>query len=95
MPAIRVHGDEPDMRNVAAIKAAARTSGMRPESAGARPQHMDIVVMSGPGTLHVGVVVVLGRQVRVLHASHAAGVVCEPWRDATAGLSIELWRRSK
>jgi len=80
-----------DGPNVRAIKAAARCSRMAPRAAGADPQHGDIVLLRSLTRLHCGVVLRLNGRLMVLHSHHSAGVVLDHWRDAIAGMSVELW----
>lgn len=79
--------------NVLSIKQAARVAGMRKLPAGESPEVMDVAILTGPGTLHIGVVVLANGRLSLLHSSHAAGVKCEPFREAAAGYEIELWRK--
>jgi cell wall-associated NlpC family hydrolase len=79
--------------NARAILACARASAMRRMPDGTLPADGDIVIMRSLVRLHCGLVVRANGGLRVLHSSHEAGVVLEQWRDATAGMFTELWRR--
>ncbi len=103
MPEVEVANDITlkTLDNVRAIMNAAHLSGWRPmHAADAVPHDRDIVVMRSTVRIHVGVVIKIGGsrpladRLRVLHSNHGAGVVCEPWADATAGMMPEIWRRS-
>lgn len=86
---------EPLLENVAAIKQAARVAGMRPvKEMHQQPFPNDIVLLRSQVRLHAGVVVRANGRICVLHAAHGIGVVCEPWADAIAGMTPELWRRA-
>lgn len=88
--------DDKTLDNVAAIKQAARASGMRPLSQRQQLQPIDedIILMRSLLKLHCGLVVAANGRIGVLHSAHAVGVAWEPWRDAVAGMSYELWRRA-
>lgn len=95
-PAVQVRSDdlsEVNLANVSAIKQAARVSGMRPRPSKVQPLEGDIVLLRSHVRLHCGVVIRCNGRVQVLHASHGMGVVVEPWVDAIAGMTPELWRR--
>lgn len=77
--------------NVQAIIRSARAGGIRP-APGAAPRHGDIVILRSPGILHAGVALRLGSSLRLLHAVSSSGVACQPWRVATNGAVVELWR---
>jgi len=96
LPVVAIAEDgETCIDNVFNIKKAARAAGSRPlKDAVAKPQESDIVLMYGAGTIHCGLVVQMQRGIRVLHAVRGAGVIAEPWAQATAGLSTEIWRRT-
>lgn len=85
----------PGEANVGAIKRAARLAHMRPVDRDEEPREMDVAVLVGPGTLHVGVVVLANGRLSLLHSSHAAGVECQRFDIATAGYQVELWRKTK
>lgn len=94
-PIVRVHSDDlspPNLDNVAAIKGAARVSGMRPMPAGSLPRPDDIVLLRSLVRLHCGVVLRANGRLQVLHSAHGTGVVIQPWRDAIEGMTPELWR---
>lgn len=91
MPHVAV--GEADENNVRAIKQAAHVSGWRPV-ADAVPQPDDIVLMHSTIELHCGLVMRANGAIGVLHSSSATGVVWQPWREATAGVRAELWRRT-
>lgn len=93
LPLVAVGEGEVDPSNVIAIKRAARLAGMRKLPAGERPKPMDIALLTGPGTLHIGVVVMANGRLSLLHASHAAGVTCDRFDEATASYQVELWRK--
>ena len=96
LPLVAVDESESvDPGNIFAIKQAARVAGMRRVGLGRAPQVMDVAVLLGPGTAHVGIVVLANGRLSLLHSSHAAGVKCEPFAEATAGYSVELWRRKQ
>lgn len=80
-------------QNARAILACARAAAMRRMPDGTFPADGDIVIMRSRLRLHCGLVVRANGGLRVLHSSHEAGVVLEYWRDATAGMSTEVWRR--
>ncbi|MBP7621058.1 MAG: C40 family peptidase [Gemmatimonadales bacterium] len=80
-------------QNARAILACARSACMRRMPDGTFPADGDIVVMRSLVRLHCGLVVRANGGLRVLHSSHEAGVVLEYWREATAGMAAELWRR--
>ncbi len=80
-----------DGANVQAIKASARASGFRRLDQSVAPADGDIVVMRSEIRLHCGLVLRVNGGIRVLHSSHERGVVLEHWRDAVAGMSVELW----
>lgn len=95
-PDVAVHLDDlspANLDNVAAIKGAARVSGMRPMPVGYRPLADDIVLLRSLVRLHCGVVLRANGRLQVLHAAHDRGVVIEPWREAVEGMTPELWRR--
>lgn len=77
--------------NVQAIKASARASGFRRLEQGVSPADGDIVLMRSAIRLHIGLVLRVNGGIRVLHSSHERGVVLEHWRDAVAGMGVELW----
>lgn len=87
--------DQPDAANVSAIKQAARRAGMRRTARNEPPQVMDVAVLIGPATTHVGIVVRANGRLCLLHSSHAAGVKCEPLVHALAGYQVELWRKTR
>lgn len=91
-PAVQV-GDEirGEPVNVQAIKASARASGFRRLEQSVAPADGDIVIMRSAIRLHCGLVLRVNGGIRVLHSSHERGVVLEHWRDAVAGMSVELW----
>ena len=80
--------------NARAILSCARASAMRRVPDETPPADCDIVIMRSLVRLHCGLVVHANGGLRVLHASHESGVVLEHWRDATAGMTTELWRRA-
>lgn len=80
-------------QNARAILACARAASMRRLPDRTKPADGDIVIMRSLVRLHCGLVVRANGGLRVLHSSHDAGVVLEHWRDATAGMATELWRR--
>lgn len=80
-----------DSENVQAIKASARASGFRRLEAGTAPADGDIVIMRSEIRLHCGLVLRVNGGIRVLHSSHVRGVVLEHWREAVAGMTVELW----
>lgn len=86
-------GDEirGEPENVQAIKASARASGFRPLDQSVAPSDGDIVIMRSEVRLHCGLVLQVNGGIRVLHSSHEHGVVLEHWRDAVAGMKVELW----
>lgn len=90
-PPVIVGDDGAD--NVKAIKQSARVSGMRPLPAGTPPAEGDIVIMRSRVRLHCGVALELAGRVCVLHAAHECGVVRQNWRDATEGMTVDLWRK--
>ena len=73
------------------IRHVARGAGVRPASA--PPQELDIVLMRSPLRLHAGIVTLNARRIGVLHSTRETGVVWQSWREATAGVTVELWRR--
>lgn len=86
---------EPLLDNVAAIKQAARVSGMRRvNDMHQQPFPNDIVLLRSQVRLHCGVVVRANGRICVLHAAHDLGVVCQPWAEAIEGMTPELWRRA-
>lgn len=87
--------DPETLRNVAVIKQAARVSGMKPSRAPLPPEDGDIVLMSNVVQLHCGIVVQANGTAGVLHSASRIGVVFQPWRDAVAGMNVELWRRER
>lgn len=97
-PVVHVRTDDlsaVNLDNVAAIKQAARVSGMRPMPSKTQPLDGDIVLLRSHVRLHCGVVVRANGRLQVLHAAHDCGVVIEPWVDAIAGMTPELWRRNR
>lgn len=96
MPALAIAADNvltaTGLENVAAIKQAARVSGMR-RVMDTRPREDDIVLMRNTVRLHCGFVVRANGRICVLHSAHEAGVVCEPWASAVHGMETELWRQ--
>lgn len=97
-PVVQVRSDDlspVNLDNVAAIKQAARVSGMRPVTGRNEPFDGDIVLLRSLVRLHCGVVIWANRRIQVLHAAHDSGVVIEPWVDAISGMTPELWRRNR
>lgn len=80
--------------NARAILVCARAAAMRRVPGAGQPADGDIVIMRSVVRLHCGLVVRVNGGIRVLHAAHGAGVVLEHWRDATEGMTWELWRRA-
>lgn len=80
--------------NSRAILACARAAAMRPVPPGVPAEDGDIVILRSAIRLHCGLVIRVNGGLRVLHATHATGVVLEHWRDAVAGMEWELWRRT-
>lgn len=80
--------------NTRAILQCARVSAMRRMPDSTAPADGDIVIMRSLVRLHCGLVIRANGGLRVLHASHATGVVLQHWRDATEGMTAELWRRA-
>ena len=80
--------------NVAAIKRAAEVSGWR--RADAPAQADDIVLMMGPRGRHVGMMIDVDGEARLLHATEIDGVVHQSLREVERdGYSgFELWRRA-
>lgn len=95
LPLIKIEDDEEahSAVNVTAIKSAARLSGMRPVRAASQPLDGDVVLMTSVATLHCGLAVRANGIVGILHSASKIGVVFQPWREATAGMNVELWRR--
>lgn len=53
----------------------------------------DVVLMrNGIGAPHSGLLVRANGRLGMLHASHAAGVVWEPFGDAVSGMRYQIWR---
>jgi hypothetical protein len=84
---------EPDENNVRAIKQAVQAGAIRP-IADQPPVDGDIVLMRSLTKLHCGLVVRANGRTGVLHSSHGVGVVWQPWVEAIAGMTPELWRRA-
>lgn len=80
--------------NSRAILSCARAASMRRMPNGTPPADGDIAIMRSRVRLHCGLVVQVNGGLRVLHSSHEFGVVLEHWRDATRGMTCELWRRT-
>lgn len=94
LPPVAVGEPEvPTLDNVRAIKAAAQVSGFRRVSRAA--QDGDVVLMRNIVELHCGLVVRANNCTGVLHSSHGAGVVWQPWWQATDGMGTELWSRGR
>lgn len=85
-------GEDATHVDQAALKAAAASSGWRPTSH-YLPAADDVVVMLSNTRTHVGIVERANFRTGVLHCSHERGVVFEPFRDATFGMTYTLWRR--
>jgi cell wall-associated NlpC family hydrolase len=79
--------------NASAIRAASDDSGMRPAPLNAKPQDGDLCIMRSPLRLHAGVCVIANGQIGVLHSTRETGVVWQSWREATEGMTVQLWRR--
>jgi hypothetical protein len=86
---------------VPALLEAARRSGWR--RAEGPPQEDDIVMLSGAGGRHVGVMVVIDERLLLLHSNGhmtprgpVGGVVLQSLQEAASGGygDIELWRKS-
>ena len=86
-------GQAPLHDNVTSLKTAAREHGFRRILGDGVPQDDDIVVMTSVVRAHVGLVLTLRHRTGVLHSFEGAGVVWQPWSEAVAGMSTELWRR--
>jgi cell wall-associated NlpC family hydrolase len=93
-PAVAVgDGQDVDPGNVRAIKQSVRAAGLRPIGS-ATPVEGDIVLMRSRVRLHCGLAVRANGALGVLHSTHEAGVIWQPWREAVAGMHHELWRQS-
>lgn len=83
----------PDEDNVRAIKQVVQVSGLH--RVDGPVQEGDILIMRSKVELHCGVAVVANGALGVLHSQRNGGVRFEPLGYATAGTTVELWRRIK
>jgi hypothetical protein len=81
-----------DSNNAHTIRAASDDSGMRPAPLDAKPEEGDLCIMRSPLRLHAGVCVIASGRIGVLHSTRDTGVIWEPWREAVAGMTAQLWR---
>lgn len=82
-----------DSSNARSIRTASVETCMRPTARGAAPQDGDLVIMRGQLRLHAGVCVEANGRIGVLHSTRDTGVIWQDWREATEGMTVQLWRR--
>jgi cell wall-associated NlpC family hydrolase len=92
LPPVAVDQMDAMLANARAIKQAVQASGWRPVTG--QPADGDVVVLRSPAWLHCGLVVRANGRIGVLHSTHQRGVEWQPWEQAIAGMTPELWRHA-
>jgi hypothetical protein len=89
LPIVAVGDHTPTAENYRAIREAARLAHAERRST---PRDGDVVVLSAPGRLHVGMACEANGRLGLLESDHNAGVHWQPWRDAVAWAErVEVW----